>query len=258
MPAKPGEFIMLTKALRFSALMLATVLIAACSGLQKNSSLLEAEAFYNATKQNETVLRYAPDELQRAEQALQQAALAETNGDMTSLAYVAQTRTRTALAIAERKAARIRLAELSKTKEAARLQARDMEVNLLRGELEALQAVNTDRGMVITLGDVLFSTGKADLQPGAMSTIERLALFMAEYPAKTVLIEGYTDDVGSEAFNLGLSERRAASVKNALLAAGVSPLRIATIGYGEARPIASNSTPEGRQMNRRVEIVIQD
>ena len=249
---------MLTKALRFSALMLAAVLTAACSGLQKNPSLLEAEAFYNATRQNENVLRYAPDELQRAEQALQQAAVAETNGDMTSLAYVAQARTRTALAIADRKVARIKLAELSKTKEAARLQARDMEVNLLRSELEALQAVDTDRGMVITLGDVLFSTGKADLQPGAMSTIERLALFMAEYPAKTVLIEGYTDDVGSEIFNLGLSERRAASVRDALLAAGVSPLRISTIGYGEARPIASNSTPEGRQMNRRVEIVIQD
>ncbi|MCB1730976.1 MAG: OmpA family protein [Halieaceae bacterium] len=249
---------MLTKALRFSALMLAAVLTAACSGLQKNPSLLEAEAFYNATRQNENVLRYAPDELQRAEQALQQAAVAETNGDMTSLAYVAQARTRTALAIADRKVAKIKLAELSKTKEAARLQARDMEVNLLRSELEALQAVDTDRGMVITLGDVLFSTGKADLQPGAMSTIERLALFMAEYPAKTVLIEGYTDDVGSENFNLGLSDRRAASVRNALLAAGVSPLRISTIGYGEARPIASNSTPEGRQMNRRVEIVIQD
>ena len=249
---------MLTKALRFSALMLAAVLTAACSGLQKNPSLLEAEAFYNATRQNENVLRYAPDELQRAEQALQQAAVAETNGDMTSLAYVAQARTRTALAIADRKVAKIKLAELSKTKEAARLQARDMEVNLLRSELEALQAVDTDRGMVITLGDVLFSTGKADLQPGAMSTIERLALFMAEYPAKTVLIEGYTDDVGSENFNLGLSERRAASVRDALLAAGVSPLRISTIGYGEARPIASNSTPEGRQLNRRVEIVIQD
>ena len=249
---------MLTKALRFSALMLAAVLTAACSGLQKNPSLLEAEAFYNATRQNENVLSYAPDELQRADQALQQAAVAETNGDMTSLAYVAQARTRTALAIADRKVAKIKLAELSKTKEAARLQARDMEVNLLRSELEALQAVDTDRGMVITLGDVLFSTGKADLQPGAMSTIERLALFMAEYPAKTVLIEGYTDDVGSENFNLGLSDRRAASVRNALLAAGVSPLRISTIGYGEARPIASNSTPEGRQMNRRVEIVIQD
>jgi len=249
---------MLTKAVRFSALVLATALATACSGLQKSQSMLEAEAFYNATRQNENVLRYAPDELQRAEQALQQAGQAETAGDMNSLAYVAQTRTRTALAIADRKAARIKLAELSKTKEAARLQARDMEVNLLRSELEALQAVNTSRGMVITLGDVLFSTGKADLQPGAMNTIERLALFMAEYPEKTVLIEGYTDDVGNEIYNLGLSERRAVSVKNALLAAGVSPLRVTTVGYGETRPIASNSTPEGRQRNRRVEIVIQD
>ena len=126
------------------------------------------------------------------------------------MAYVGNARTRTALAIAERKAASIKLAELSKTKEAARLQARDMEVNLLRSELEALQAVNTDRGMVITLGDVLFATGKADLQPGAMRIIERLARFMTEYPAKTVLIEGYTDNVGSAPFNMVLSERRAA------------------------------------------------
>ena len=90
-----------------------------------------------------------------------------------------------------------------------------------------------------------------------MSTIERLAMFMAEYPMKTVLIEGHTDDVGTEAFNLGLSERRAASVRNALLAAAVSPERINTVGYGEANPVASNSTAEGRLMNRRVEIVIR-
>ena len=93
---------------------------------------------------------------------------------------------------------------------------------------------------------------------GSGSAGATAAIASARNGAKTVLIEGYTDDVGSENFNLGLSDRRAASVRNALLAAGVSPLRISTIGYGEARPIASNSTPEGRQMNRRVEIVIQD
>ena len=242
-----------TKKIRFLVPIIAAALATACSGLQKNQSLLDAEAFYSSTKQNENVLRYAPNELQRAEQALQQAAVAETDGDMTSLAYVGETRTRTALAIAERKAARAKLAELSKTKEAARLQARDMEVEQLRREL---QAVSTDRGMVITLGDVLFSTGSAVLQPGAMNTIERLAMFMAEYPTRTVVIEGYTDDVGTEAFNLGLSERRAASVRNALVDAGVSPERVTTVGYGEAKPVASNSTAEGRQMNRRVEIVI--
>lgn len=248
---------MMTTAVRMAGLSIAAALLAACGGLQKNQSLIEAEAYYNATRENEDVLRYATDELQRAEQALQQAAQAETNGDMTSLAYIGKTRTRTALAIAERKAARAELAELSKTKQAARLQARDMEVSQLRSELAAMQAVSTDRGMVITLGDVLFSTGKADLQPGAMSTIQRLASFMAEYPDKTVIIEGYTDDVGTETFNLGLSERRASSVRNALVEMGVSPARVSTVGYGEANPVAPNATPEGRLMNRRVEIVIE-
>jgi len=244
---------MRTKAIRILLPVIAAVLVTACSGLQKSQALLDAEAFYNTTKQNENVLRYAPKELQRAEQTLQQAAQAQDEGDMNSLAYVGETRTKTALAIAERKVARNKLAELSKTKEAARLQARDMEVERLRREL---QAVSTDRGMVITLGDVLFSTGSAELQPGAMSTIERLAAFMIEYPTKTVVVEGYTDNVGTEIFNLGLSERRAASVQVALINAGVDPLRITTVGYGEAKPVASNGTAEGRQRNRRVEIVI--
>jgi outer membrane protein OmpA-like peptidoglycan-associated protein len=110
--------------------------------------------------------------------------------------------------------------------------------------------------MVMTLGDVLFATGKADLQPGAMNTVDRLAVFLSQYPDKTVLIEGFTDNTGTDAFNQGLSERRAASVESALIQAGVSPGRISTIGYGKARPIADNGTAEGRLRNRRVEIVI--
>ena len=182
---------------------------------------------------------------------------------MTSLAYVGLTRTQTALAIAERKVARAKLAELSQTKDEARLAARDLQIesaqadaNALRLQLEALQAVSTDRGMVMTLGDVLFATGKADLQPGAMNTVDRLAVFLSEYPDKTVLIEGFTDNTGTDAFNQGLSERRAAAVESALIQAGVSPGRISTVGYGKARPIADNGTAEGRLRNRRVEIVI--
>jgi OmpA-OmpF porin, OOP family len=250
---------------KFGALAIAAVLASACSGLQKNQALLDAEAYYDSVKQNEAVLRYAPQELQRAEQALNQAGMAESEDDMTSLAYVGLTRSQTALAIAQRKVAKAKLAELTKTKDAARLAARDVQIeraqadaDALRLELEALQAVSTDRGMVMTLGDVLFATGKADLQPGAMSTIDRLARFLEEYPNKTVLIEGYTDSVGTESFNQGLSERRAASVRSALIAADVSPGRISTIGYGKARPIASNDTAEGRLRNRRVEIVIND
>lgn len=248
---------------RFSALAAVVALVAACSGLQKNQALIDAEDFYATTKQNENVLRYAPNELQRAEEALNLAAVAESEQDMTSLAYVGLTRTQTALAIAERKVARAKLAELSQTKDEARLAARDLQIesaqadaNALRLQLEALQAVSTDRGMVMTLGDVLFATGKADLQPGAMNTVDRLAVFLSEYPDKTVLIEGFTDNTGTDAFNQGLSERRAASVESALIQAGVSPGRISTIGYGKARPIADNGTAEGRLRNRRVEIVI--
>jgi len=248
---------------RFSALAVVVALVAACSGLQKNQALIDAEDFYATTKQNENVLRYAPNELQRAEEALNLAAVAESEQDMTSLAYVGLTRTQTALAIAERKVAKAKLAELSQTKDEARLAARDLQIesaqadaDALRLQLEALQAVSTDRGMVMTLGDVLFATGKADLQPGAMNTVDRLAVFLSEYPDKTVLIEGFTDNTGTDAFNQGLSERRAASVESALIQAGVSPGRISTIGYGKARPIADNGTAEGRLRNRRVEIVI--
>ncbi|MCB1841371.1 MAG: OmpA family protein [Halioglobus sp.] len=250
---------------RFGALAIVAASLVACGGLQKNEALLEAEELYNNTRQNEDVLRYAGAELQRAEKALESAAVAETDGDMTSLAYVGKVRTQTALAIAERKVASEQLASLSKSRDQILLSARESQLQrtqadaeALRRELLALQAVKTDRGMVMTLGDVLFSTGKADLQPGAMSTIRRLADFLAEYPDKTVLIEGFTDSTGSAEFNQGLSERRALSVRSALLDAGVSASRISTEGYGMARPVADNSTAEGRQRNRRVEIVIQD
>ena len=106
--------------------------------------------------------------------------------------------------------------------------------------------------------DVLFSTGKTELLPGAMTTIDKLASFLAEYPAKTVLVEGHTDNVGSDTYNQDLSERRAISVKNALIQAGVNGSRIDTSGLGESQPITDNSTSAGRLKNRRVEIVIRD
>mgnify|MGYP003630237994 FL=1 len=250
---------------RFGLAAILAASISGCSGLQKTQALLDAEALYESTRQNEDVLRYANTELDRAGQALEAAAQAEAEKEMNSLAYVAKVRTETAVALAERKAASEQLAALSKTRDQILLSARNAELqrtktdaDALRRELLALQAVKTDRGMVMTLGDVLFSTGKADLQPGALSTVRRLADFLAEYPEKTVLIEGFTDSTGSAEFNQGLSERRALAVRSALVDAGVSPQRISTEGYGMARPVADNSTPEGRQRNRRVEIVIQD
>ncbi|MET0069504.1 MAG: OmpA family protein [Candidatus Thiodiazotropha sp.] len=262
------------------------LLFAACGTLQKNQTLLDAEQAYAEAKQKEQLLRYAPDELERANQALSRAAEADNEEDMSSLAYVGATRVSIAESVAARKAASARLAELSEVKNKERLRAREIEVQMeqqakaealrekeaalmerenalakaetLRQELAELQAMKTERGIVLTLGDVLFSTGKTDLLPGAKSTIEKLASFLAEYPDKTVLVEGHTDNVGTDAFNQDLSERRAISVKNALMQAGVDGSRIDTMGLGESQPITDNSTSAGRLKNRRVEIVIRD
>lgn len=128
----------------------------------------------------------------------------------------------------------------------------------LESELANLKAVKTDRGMVLTLGDVLFATGKAELAPGAKQTMDYLAAFLNKYTDRKILIEGYTDSTGSATLNQGLSERRAQSVKIALLERGVGFDRIDTVGYGMDRPVAGNNTAAGRQQNRRVEIVISN
>jgi outer membrane protein OmpA-like peptidoglycan-associated protein len=262
------------------------LLFAACGTLPKNQTLLEAEQTFADAKQKEQLLRFAPTELERANQALSRAAEAKSDEDMTSLAYVGKTRVAIAESVAARKAANAKLAELGEVKDKERLHAREIEIQLeqqaktealrekeaalmerenalaraesLRQELAELQAMKTERGIVLTLGDVLFSTGKTELLPGAMTTIEKLASFLAEYPDKTVLVEGHTDNVGSDAYNQDLSERRAISVKNALMQAGVDGARIDTIGLGETQPITDNSTSAGRLKNRRVEIVIRD
>ena len=128
----------------------------------------------------------------------------------------------------------------------------------LETQLADLQATQTERGLVLTLGDVLFDTGKSDLKAGAYSVVEKLALFLGEYPTRTIEIEGFTDSVGSDDYNLGLSLHRAEAVRNALYGRGIPVERILYHGYGETFPIASNDTAEGRQRNRRVEIIISD
>jgi OmpA-OmpF porin, OOP family len=139
-------------------------------------------------------------------------------------------------------------------------QARSAEerANALERELADLKGKKTDRGVVVTLGDVLFDTDKATLKPGAYTTIERLATVLKEDAARKVMIEGHTDGVGSDEYNQGLSERRAASVQAALFERGVEASQISTVGKGESTPVASNDTPAGRQQNRRVELVFQD
>lgn len=128
----------------------------------------------------------------------------------------------------------------------------------LLAQIAELEAKQTERGLVLTLGDVLFDTGKAQLKAGAARTVDQLASFLNRYPARKVLVEGHTDSVGGEAYNQALSQQRANSVRLALLDRGIGSQRILVRGHGETYPIASNDNPAGRQQNRRVEVIISD
>lgn len=132
------------------------------------------------------------------------------------------------------------------------------EAARMRAELEALQAKQTDRCIVLTLGDVLFATGQAALQPGAMRVVDQLGTFMGKYPDARIKVEGHTDSMGSDSYNLDLSQRRADAVRAAVTSRGVDGNRIVARGMGESLPVASNDIPAGRQQNRRVEIVFAD
>ena len=125
------------------------------------------------------------------------------------------------------------------------LEARTRETERVQQELKDLQAKQTERGMVLTLGDVLFDTGKATLKPGAYTTIDRLAQVLNSSKGSRVVIEGHTDSMGSDANNQALSEQRAQSVESALLQRGVSASQLRSVGKGESTPVAGNDTGFG-------------
>jgi len=154
---------------------------------------------------------------------------------------------------AKAEAEQARMAARAEAERAAKAKA---EADQLMRELSDLKAKQTERGIVLTIGDVLFATAKADLSSDALRSVDKLADFLKKYPNRNVLIEGHTDSVGSEEYNLTLSERRAESVKESLTSRGIPEGRIITKGYGKKYPVASNDTAAGKQQNRRVEVII--
>jgi len=271
---------------------------AGCSGLpERVESVEQARQSINEVAREPLAGRVAAEEIQAARQALASADAAYEEGEPLTLiehrAYVAQryadishelvseaqareevqrgevernrivAESREREAEAARRAAEEARRELDVQARAAEeqalaAQAAEERARGLQRELEELEARDTDRGLVLTLGDVLFDTGQSELQPGAMTTIDRLAQFMDDYPERSVRIEGHTDSAGSDETNQQLSERRAFAVRDALLARGVEASRVEAVGYGETRPIASNDSPGGRLQNRRIEIVLSD
>lgn len=129
---------------------------------------------------------------------------------------------------------------------------------VLQRQVDELQAKQTERGLLVTLGDMLFEFGRADIRPAAQPALSKLADFLNRHPERHVLIEGYTDSIGSPSFNEGLSRRRADAVAAALVGLGVASQRLSSVGYGMAYPVASNNTDSNRALNRRVEIYISD
>jgi len=229
------------------------------SGSERNRILMQARS-----READKALSQAEQdraESERARMQAQQERAASERARMQAQASSADAEAARQAAERDRMQAQASTADAEAARQAAAAQlaaaqSAEAKAATLQSQLTALEAKQTERGMVLTLGDVLFDTGQAELKPGAFSTIDRLATFMRENPERTLGVEGYTDSVGSDAYNLSLSQRRADAVRAALLARGIDGSRITTSGMGKASPVAGNDTAPGRQRNRRVEIVI--
>ena len=167
---------------------------------------------------------------------------------------------RAKLAQQEAETARKLAAARSKEAELAKREAElaSQQAESLRRRLEHMQLRETDRGVVVTLGDVLFASGESELKDAAAQNVQDVVDLLAAEPDKRIRIEGHTDSSGDAAFNLRLSEQRAQAVRDALVNAGVAPDRITVVGLGEDFPIASNDTAAGRSQNRRVDVILLD
>jgi outer membrane protein OmpA-like peptidoglycan-associated protein len=266
---------------KYSMLAAVALALGACaSAPPPNAALETARAQVSAAEADPNVAQYDALDLQAARQDLAAADAANKNRDerqTDQMAYIAAQTARLAQERAAAKAYDARIAQGTADRDRIQAQAKAREANMavaqrnaalaeanaatvqaaqLQAEIDQLKAKQTDRGIVLTLGDVLFDTGRASLNPGAAMKLDRLAAFLNEHPDRRVQIDGFTDSVGGDAYNQDLSERRAEAVKGALTMRGIDPSRIATEGYGKAYPVASNGDSGGRQLNRRVEVVI--
>jgi outer membrane protein OmpA-like peptidoglycan-associated protein len=269
--------------------------LGACASMpQPNAALEDARAAVRTAEADPNVQRYSALDLEAAKRdlaiaedanlhhkdaevsqpaylALQNARLAEAHAaakaDDARVAAGQSERDQIMLAARTREANNAKLAAANANQAAANAnQAKDVALNerdlanqeaaRAQAELEQLKATPTPRGSVITMGDVLFDTGRSELKPGAARKLDQLAQFLMEHSERRVQIDGFTDSVGSDAYNEGLSQRRADAVKEALQFRGIDPARVSTEGYGKAYPVANNSDAGGRQLNRRVEVVI--
>jgi outer membrane protein OmpA-like peptidoglycan-associated protein len=234
----------------------------------------------HAAEADPNVHKYAALDMEAAKKQLDIAEAASMHHDDAAIAqpaYLAAQTARLAQAHAAAKADDARVAAGQAQRDSIQLAARTRDVETaniatntalgqrdeaadraanLQAEVDQLKATATPRGLVLTLGDVLFDTGKSQLNPGAARKLDQLAQFLADHPERRVQIDGFTDSVGTDSYNQDLSQRRADAVKSALVTRGIDPARIESQGYGKGFPVADNADAGGRQLNRRVEVVI--
>lgn len=254
------------------AFMLSAVLLSACATSPKTPpEVTEVRNKLQRLQSDPQLASRAPVSLKEAEDAVRAAEkIPKEKDQLKHLVWVADHKIDIAAAQAQARYLEDQRKVLSEDRERSRLDARTQEADLAKQEAETakkqteelqrqiaeLNAKATDRGLVVTLGDVLFETGKAELKGGAAVNLAKLSAFLTQHPDRTITIEGHTDSVGSEDYNQGLSQRRANSVQQFLVSQGVASTRLTAVGKGESFPVASNDDNAGRQMNRRVEVVI--
>ena len=255
--------------------------MAGCASTPRPNPRLEsAQAAVGAAEADPNVSKYAALDLETAKKHLdvaQAAAIRHEDAAVDQPAYLAAQTARLAQARADAKADDARVAAGQTERDKIQLDARTRDVATaklatdtavvqrdeatdkaarLQAEVDQLKAKPTPRGLVLTLGDVLFDTGKAQLNPGSSRKLDQLAQFLTDHPERRVQIDGFTDSVGTDSYNMSLSQERADTVKSSLVSRGIDRSRIGSQGYGKGFPVATNDESGGRQLNRRVEVVI--
>jgi len=244
-----------------STLLVVLALGAAACAPRQSRALEEARRDYMAAKSDPAVARYAALPLQEAGVTIDRAEQEQRRGNASEvghLSYVARQEVAKARQIATESQARAEASALSAARDDVVVAARAQRVDAILAELAALEARETAEGLALTMRDVFFETDSAELTPAARRDLARLATYVREHPDRNVVIEGHTDSQGSDAYNDELSLRRAESVRSYLAQQGVDAARLVAQGYGERHPIASNGSADGRQQNRRVEMLVMN
>lgn len=238
------------------AVSLLALMLTGCATPPENPQLLESRAQFAALQHKPEASTLAAIETRDAFNALNtagQASLKDRQSpQVDQLAYLARQKIALAEQTIDLRQAESALKKIDAERTQVQLDVRTQQLKTL----QAMKAQKTPRGEVVTFGDVLFDTGKADLKYGSQRNFEQLAQYLSANPERKVRIEGFTDDVGGDDFNQRLSERRAEAVAVALQRKGISADRLITKGYGKQFPIADNGNAASRQMNRRVEVII--